>query len=71
MTMNAMTDSALVLRINAQCHPLLRYLHKLSGVRYLAVCEVVGSYELNPISGRARHVTDRELANSEVWERLP
>ncbi len=69
--MNAMTDSALALRINAQCHPLLRYFHKLSGVRYLAVREVVGSYELIPISGRARHVSDRELANTEIWERVP
>lgn len=69
--MNAMTDSALVLRINAQCHPLLRYLHKLSGVRYLAVYEAVGTYELSPINGQSKYATDMELANTEVWERLP
>lgn len=65
--MNTMTNSALVIRINAQCHPLLRYLHKLSGVRYLAA----GSYELSPINGQPKHATDRELANTEVWQRLP
>ena len=69
--MNTMTDSALVLRINAQCHPLLRYLHKLSGVRYLAAYDAAGSYDLSPISGQEKHATDRELANTEVWERLP
>ncbi|MEF9671838.1 hypothetical protein QNM99_02825 [Pseudomonas sp. PCH446] len=68
--MNAMIESALVLRINAQCHPLLSYLHKLSGVRYLAVFEVVGTYELSPINGPSKHATVRELANTEVWERL-
>lgn len=69
--MNTMTNSALVMRINAQCHPLLRYLHKLSGVRYLAVYDAAGSYELSPISGQPKHATDRELANAEVWQRLP
>ncbi|MGE8100801.1 hypothetical protein [Pseudomonas fluorescens] len=69
--MNTMTESALVQRINAQCHPLMRYLHKLSGVRYLAAYDAAGSYELNPINGHAKHATDSELANTEVWERLP
>lgn len=69
--MNTMTNSALVMRINAQCHPLLRYLHKLSGVRYLAVYDAAGSYELSPINGQPKHATDRELANTEVWQRLP
>jgi hypothetical protein len=68
--MNTMTESALVRRINAQCHPLMRYLHKLSGVRYLAVYDA-GSYELNPINGHVKHANDSELANTEVWERLP
>lgn len=69
--MNTMTHSALAMRIDTQCHPLLRYLHKLSGVRYLAVYDAAGSYELSPINGQQKHATNRELANAGVWERLP
>jgi hypothetical protein len=68
--MNGMTDSIQVQRINALCHPLLRYLHKLSGVRYLAVYETAGIYELNPIFGKQKHATITDLADAEVWERL-
>nr|WP_319527895.1 hypothetical protein [Pseudomonas laurentiana] len=69
--MNTMTDSLAVMRINAQCHPLARYLNKLSGIRYSALYEQIGLYELNPLYGKVRHATDEELANTEVWERLP
>lgn len=69
--MNTMTDSLAVMRINAQCHPLVRYLNKLSGIRYSALYEQAGCYELNPLYGKTRHATDEELANTEVWERLP
>lgn len=69
--MNTMTDSIVVMRIDAQCHPLLRYLHKLSGVRYSAMYEALDTYELCPVYGKARHATGKELANAEVWERLP
>lgn len=69
-TMNTMTDS-IVLIPDAPFQPLLRYLHKLSGVRYLAVYEAVDSYELSPVHGKPKHATDKDLADTEVWERLP
>ena len=68
--MNGMIESTLVQRINAQCHPLLRYLHKLNGVRYSAVYEAAGIYELNPIHGEPKHASLDDLANTEVWQRL-
>lgn len=68
--MNGMTESRLVQHINAQCHPLLLYLHRLSGVRYAAIYESSSSYELSPIYGRSRHATIKERANAEVWQLL-
>lgn len=69
--MNGTTESHLVRPINAPCHPLLRYLHKLSGVHYSAIYESPYGYELNPLHGRSRHATVEELANAEVWQLLP
>lgn len=69
--MNGMTESYLVQHINAQCHPLQLYLHRLSGIRYAASYESTCSYELSPIYGQPRHVSIKELANAEVWQLLP
>ncbi|QKE64063.1 hypothetical protein HNE05_12135 [Aquipseudomonas campi] len=69
--MNGMIESHLVQHINAQCHPQLLYLHKLSGIRYAATYESTCSYELSPIHGESQHASIQELANSEVWQLLP
>lgn len=69
--MSGMTESRLVQHINAQCHPLLRYLHKLSGVRYAATFDSACNYELSPIYGKSKYVSVQELADSEVWQQLP
>lgn len=69
--MNGMTESQHVRHINAQCHPLLLYLHRLSGIRYLAIYESACCYELQPIHGESRHVSLEELGNAEVWQLLP
>lgn len=68
--MNGMYDSTLCQRIDAQCQPLLRYLHKLTGIRYAAVSEAGGIYELSPIHGERKHASPEQLANAEVWQRL-
>lgn len=69
--MNTMTDSIAEMPDDEQRHPLLRYLHKLSGVRYAALYEALGIYELSPVHGKTKHATDKDLANTEVWEPLP
>ncbi|HSC84621.1 MAG TPA: hypothetical protein VLC30_13475 [Pseudomonas sp.] len=68
--MNGMTESYLVQHINAQCHPVLIYRHKLSGVRYLVTYTSSHGYELNPIHSQSRHASLKELDNSDVWQRL-
>lgn len=68
--MNGMNESIRVQHINAQCHPLLLYLHKLNGMHYLATFESGCSYQLQPIHGACRHVSVRELADTEVWQQL-
>lgn len=68
--MNGMYDSTLLQRIDAQCQPLLRYLHKLTGVRYAAVSETGGIYELSPIHGERKHASPEQLADAEVWQKL-
>lgn len=69
--MNGMIESQRVQHINAQCHPLLLYLHKLSGIRYAATYASTCSYELSPIHGKSQHASIQELANAEVWQLLP
>ncbi|AYF90018.1 hypothetical protein SA496_22255 [Pseudomonas sp. JS3066] len=68
--MNGMYDSTLFQRLDAQCQPLLRYLHKLTGVRYAATSEADGIYELSPIHGEHKHASQDQLANAEVWQKL-
>ncbi|MDH4609959.1 hypothetical protein E8F12_15545 [Pseudomonas sp. BN102] len=68
--MNGMYDSSLFQRIDAQCQPLLRYLHKLTGIRYTAVAVAGGTYELSPIHGERVHASHEQLANAEVWQKL-
>lgn len=68
--MNGMSESFTVQHINAQCHPVLVYLHRLSGVHYLATFESACNYQLQPIHGASRHISVRELANAEVWQQL-
>ncbi|MCY1452741.1 hypothetical protein D9M71_696830 [compost metagenome] len=68
--MNGMYESTLFQCIDAQCQPLLRYLHKLTGIRYAAVSEAGGIYELSPIHGERKHASPEQLANAEVWQRL-
>ncbi|MCY1279392.1 hypothetical protein D9M68_186690 [compost metagenome] len=69
--MNGMIESALVQHINAQCHPLVLYLHRLSGIHYLATYASDSTYELSPIHGQCKHASVRDLANAEVWQKLP
>lgn len=68
--MNGMSESTLVQHINAQYHPLLVYLHKLSGIHYSASYESPQTYELIPIHGAPKHVAARDLADAEVWQKL-
>ncbi|AOE87513.1 hypothetical protein [Pseudomonas sp. TCU-HL1] len=68
--MNRTYDSTLFQRIDARCQPLLRYLHKLTGIRYAAVSEAGGIYELSPIHGERKHASQEQLANAEVWQKL-
>ncbi|MDH4559174.1 hypothetical protein E8F11_29080 [Pseudomonas sp. BN417] len=68
--MNEMYDSTLFQCIDAQCKPLLRYLHKLTGIRYTAVSEASGTYELSPIHGERKHASQEQLADAEVWQKL-
>ncbi|MCY1419377.1 hypothetical protein D9M71_349650 [compost metagenome] len=68
--MNGMYDSTLFQRIDAQCQPMLLYLHKLTGIRYTAVSEAGGIYELSPIHGEWKQVSQEQLADAEVWEKL-
>lgn len=68
--MNGMSESFMVQHINAQCHPVLVYLHRLSGVHYLATFESACNYQLQPIYGASRPISVRELGNAEVWQRL-
>ena len=68
--MKGMIESTQVQHINAQCHPLLVYLHKLSGIHYSATYESARTYELIPIHGASKQVTIRDLADAEVWQKL-
>jgi hypothetical protein len=68
--MKGMLESTLMQRINAQCNPLLLYLHRLTGIRYVATYESACSYELNPLHGQPMHVSVRDLADAEVWQRM-
>ncbi|MNU10686.1 hypothetical protein D3C72_2579860 [compost metagenome] len=49
---------------------MLLYLHKLTGIRYTAVSEAGGIYELSPIHGEWKQVSQEQLANAEIWQKL-
>ncbi|MHC5352239.1 hypothetical protein [Metapseudomonas furukawaii] len=68
--MNGMYDSTLFQPIDTQCRPLQRYLHKLTGVRYVAVSEIDGVYELSPLHGERKHASQEQLTNADIWQRL-
>ncbi|KSW24203.1 MULTISPECIES: hypothetical protein [unclassified Pseudomonas] len=49
--------------------PQRLYPQKLSGVRYLDILEIDGTYTLIPAYGCTKHVTGEDLTNTDAWKK--
>lgn len=70
--MSGLALGATARRINELCSAGgTIYRHKTSGIHYRVAYTIAGTNELHPISRPCRYATTEQLADAEIWEKLP